>query len=53
MAGQVLPHEAESLSSVVSAFVRTVELIDLESRLAALETARDESRAATGSRYDA
>src|SRR5205823_6619195 len=51
--GQILPHESEALSNIVSSFVRTAELVDLETRLAALERARDEGHAATGSQYDA
>jgi hypothetical protein len=49
--GELLPHESEALSNIVSSFVRTAELVDLESRLTALEKARDEGQAST--RYDA
>jgi hypothetical protein len=38
---------------MVGNFIRALEINDLEARLAALEKARDEGRAATGSRYDA
>jgi hypothetical protein len=51
--GEILADEAQALSELVSTFIRTLEVNDLETRLAALEKARDEGRAATGSRYDA
>jgi hypothetical protein len=46
--GKLLPREAESLSSVVASFVKTLEVTDLEDRLVALE--KDASRE---QRYDA
>jgi hypothetical protein len=49
--GSLLPHEAESLSNVVTAFAKTIEVTGLEDRLAALEQARAEDT--KGHRYDA
>jgi hypothetical protein len=49
--GKLLPHEAESLSGLVAAFVKTVEISNLEDRLAALEQAHAEDT--RGTRYDA
>jgi hypothetical protein len=50
--GRLLPSEAESLSGVVAAFVKTIELSNLEDRLAALEQARAEDLK-EGPRYNA
>ena len=49
---ELLPHEGEALSNIVASFVRTVELIDLEARLAALERAQT-AHTSPGARYDA
>jgi hypothetical protein len=35
--GKLLPREAESLSGVVASFVKTIEVTEFETRLAALE----------------
>jgi hypothetical protein len=51
--GRLLPEEAEALTATVSTFIKAVEVTVLEDRLTALESWRDEGRAATGSRYDA
>jgi hypothetical protein len=48
--GKLLPHEAESLSGLVAAFVKTIEISKLDDRLAALEQARVED--AKERRYD-
>jgi Family of unknown function (DUF5681) len=49
--GELLPHEGEALSNIVSSFVRTAELVDLASRLATLERAA-EAHTSPGARYD-
>jgi hypothetical protein len=51
--GEILRDEAQALSELVGNFIRAVEVNELESRLAALEKARDEDRASLGARYDA
>ena len=51
--GQLLPEEGEVLSATVERFIKAVEVTMLEDRLSALERARDEGHAATGSQYDA
>jgi Family of unknown function (DUF5681) len=51
--GKLLPHEAESLTNVVAAFTRTIELTAMEDRLAELERGRAEDIAARGTHYDA
>jgi hypothetical protein len=48
--GTILSDEAATLASVISSFVKTVELSELETRLVALEKA---SSGATGARFDA
>jgi hypothetical protein len=50
--GKLLAHEAESLSNIVGNFARTLEVIGLEDRLAALEQGRIED-AKERHRYDA
>jgi hypothetical protein len=48
--GALLADEASTLASIINAFVKTVELNELETRLVALEKA---SSGATGARFDA
>jgi hypothetical protein len=43
-AGTILSDEAATLASIVSSFVKTIEVSELESRLVALEQANAEER---------
>jgi hypothetical protein len=38
-AGELLPHEGESLANVVNSFMKSMELSEIETRLVALEKA--------------
>jgi hypothetical protein len=49
--GEILSDEAATLSSVINSFLKSVEIAELETRLAALEKANTEER--PGAQYDA
>jgi len=51
--GELTPDEAEALTSTVSAFIKSVEIAELEQRLAELEAWRAETKPAAESRYNA
>jgi hypothetical protein len=48
--GELLPSEAESLANVVNSFTKLLEVVELETRLAALGQANAD---APGARFDA
>jgi hypothetical protein len=47
------PDEAEALTATISTFIKSVEIAELEQRLAELEAWRTESKAATANHYNA
>jgi uncharacterized protein YccT (UPF0319 family) len=49
--GELLPGQGESLSAIVSSFLKSLEIAELETRLAALEA--KEAPAATAQPYNA
>jgi len=53
--GEILPDESEALTATVNAFLKAIEIVELEDRLNALEAWRDESAkgAPQGARFDA
>jgi hypothetical protein len=51
--GELLPHEAESLSNVVATFVKTIETAMFEERLAMLEHGDDEDNTSRECPYNA